>query len=140
MLDLSCLCGRVRIALASRPDYVNACNCTLCAKTGARWGYFNPGDVIVSGTTQAYRREDKADPTVEIGFCGRCGATTHFRLTQSAAARFGDTMMGVNMALADECDLAGIELRFPDGKTWAGDGPFGHVRAARIIGDPAGSA
>lgn len=43
-------------------------------------------------------------------------------------------MMGVNMLLADERDLAGIELRFPDGKTWAGTGEFAYIRAARIIG------
>ena len=28
--------------------------------------------------------------------------------------------MGVNMQLADERDLAGIELRYPDGQAWSG--------------------
>ncbi len=46
-------------------------------------------------------------------------------------------MMGVNMLLADERDLAGIELRFPDGQAWAGAGEFTYVRRARIIGQVA---
>jgi hypothetical protein len=42
--------------------------------------------------------------------------------------------MGVNMRLADERDLAGIELRYPDGQAWSGEGDFGYVREPRIIG------
>ena len=38
------------------------------------------------------------------------------------------------MRLADESDLAGIELRFPDGRAWSGEGGFGYVREARILG------
>ena len=60
---------------------------------------------------------DKTEPTAEIRFCGNCGATTHFTLTTIAVAKFGNTMMGVNMPLADERNFAGLELRFPDGRT-----------------------
>lgn len=42
--------------------------------------------------------------------------------------------MGVNMLLADEADLAGLELRFPDGAAWPGEGDFTYVREARVIG------
>jgi hypothetical protein len=42
--------------------------------------------------------------------------------------------MGVNVRLADEKDLAGIELRYPDGRAWLGKGGFGYVQEARIIG------
>ena len=47
--------------------------------------------------------------------------------------------MGVNMLLADERDLAGIELRYPDGRAWSGEGDFTYVREARIIGERAAS-
>jgi hypothetical protein len=60
-------------------------------------------------------------------------------LTASAVARFGDSVIGVNMRLADEGDLAGIELRYPDGRAWPGEGAFGYVREARIIGQSAGA-
>ena len=134
MLKLSCLCGQVALEVGKRPDYINECNCTLCSKSGARWAYFHPSEVGVAGSTKGYSREDKADPAAEVHFCPVCGSTTHYTLTASAVSRFGNTVMGVNMALADESDLAGIELRYPDGRTWPGEGQFGYVREARILG------
>ncbi len=134
MLQLSCLCGQIRVELSRRPDFINECNCALCSKAGARWGYFHPSEVIVAGTAKGYRRQDKEDPTAEIRFCENCGSTTHFNLTASAVSKFGNTLMGVNMLLADERDLAGVELRFPDGRAWAGAGEFAYIRDARIIG------
>ncbi len=135
MLKLSCLCCEVNIEISKKPDYINECNCTLCSKSGARWGYFHPSEVDVEGKTQGYSRQDKADPSAEIHFCQTCGATTHFTLTESAISRFGkNSVMGVNMWLTDEADLAGIELRYPDGRAWSGEGSFGYVREARIIG------
>jgi len=133
VLGLSCLCGAIRLRLAKRPDFIHECNCTLCAKTGARWGYFHPSEVAAEGATRGYSREDKAAPNAELHFCPACGTTTHFVLTPAARAKFGDTMTGVNMALAAPEDLAGIELRFPDGRAWSGHGPFGYVREPRIL-------
>jgi hypothetical protein len=137
MLSLTCLCGQVRLELAKRPDFIHECNCTLCRKTGAHWGYFHPDEVTVAGATLGYSRQDKDDPAADVRFCATCGSTTHFALTAEAAARFGNTLMGVNMLLAEERDLAGIELRFPDGQAWAGNGDFAYVREARIIGETA---
>ena len=134
MQKLSCHCGQIRIEIRKRPDYINACNCTLCRKSGARWAYFDPSEVSVEGTANRYCRQDKAEPATDIQFCANCGATTHFTLTESAASRLGISLIGVNMWLADESDLTGIELRYPDGRAWSGEGPFGHVREARILG------
>ena len=134
MLNLSCLCGQVRIRLDKRPGYLNECNCTLCSKTGARWAYFDPSEVTVEGQTKGYCRGDKPDPAAEIQFCPNCGATTHFKLTESAVARFGNVVTGVNMWLADSASLAGLELRYPDGRAWSGEGGFDYVREPRILG------
>lgn len=134
MMKLSCHCGQIRITLQKQPDYINECNCTLCSKTGVRWSYFHPSEVAVEGPTQGYCRQDKQEPGAEIHFCANCGSTSHFTLTASTAAKFGNTLMGVNMWLADQNDLAGMELRYPDGQAWSGEGDFGHVREARIIG------
>jgi hypothetical protein len=101
---------------------------------GARWAYFHPSDFRVVGVTTGYSRDDKADPAAEIHFCATCGSTTHFVLTASAVAKFGNVQVGVNARLADERDLAGVELRFPDGRAWPGEGAFGYVREARVIG------
>lgn len=137
MIDLSCLCGQIRVHALKRPDFIHECNCTLCSKTGARWAYFHPSEVVVEGATQGYRRTDKAKPGAEVQFCPTCGSTTHFVLTPEAVAKFGDTLRGVNLRLADERDLVGLELRFPNGRAWAGEGDFTYVREAQILGPPA---
>ena len=134
MLELSCHCGQLRVETAKRPDYIHECNCTLCTKAGARWGYFHPSKVRVEGAAEGYCGGDKGDPNALIRFCARCGVTTHFVLTESAVARHGNVVMGVNMRLANEDDLAGIELRYPDGKAWSGEGGFDYVRKAVVIG------
>lgn len=139
MLNLSCHCGQVSLRLAKRPDHVNDCNCSLCSKSGARWAYLHPSEVAVAGATSGYSRADKADPNADLRFCPACGCTTHFNLTESAQARHGNVMMGVNMRLADEDDLAGIELRYPDGRAWSGEGGFGYVREATILGAGSGA-
>lgn len=134
MLNFTCLCGGVRVRLQKRPEYIHECNCTLCNKSGARWAYLGPQELSVEGETQGWRRADKAEANAEIHFCPTCGSTTHFRLTEAAVARFGDTLAGVNLWLADPDDLAGVELRYPDGRAWAGDGPFDYVRPPVILG------
>lgn len=139
MLNLSCHCGQIRVQTRKRPDYIHECNCSLCSKAGARWGYFQPSEVIVEGKAEGYCRKDKADPAALLQFCAKCGSTTHFVLTQSAVSRHGNVVMGVNMRLAEESDLAGIELRYPDGRSWSGEGGFGYVREARILGRGADS-
>ena len=90
--------------------------------------------MVVEGATKGFSREDKDDAAAEIHFCPNCGATTHFVLTPSAISKFGNVQMGVNVRLADEADLAGIELRYPDGRAWSGQGGFEYVQEARIIG------
>ena len=133
-MRLACLCGGVEVTTARRPDHINACNCDLCRKAGARWGYFAPSEVTVTGETARYTRRDRQEPAVAVHFCPQCGATTHFRLTEHGVRTAGDTTTGVNMALADPAQLAGIELRYPDGKSWSGEGPFGHTRESRVLG------
>jgi hypothetical protein len=139
MPKLSCLCGQICVETSKPPDYIHECNCTLCSKAGARWGYFHPSEVSVEGEAEGYCREDKDDPSAQIRFCAKCGSTTHFVLTESAVATHGNVVMGVNMRLADESDLAGIELRYPDGRAWSGEGGFAYVREPRIFGREAES-
>ncbi|MDB5713762.1 MAG: glutathione-dependent formaldehyde-activating protein [Sphingomonadales bacterium] len=133
MLETSCLCGKVRVKTDKKPDYIHECNCKLCSKTGARWAYLDPSEVSVEGTTKGYCRDDKSDPAAQIHFCENCGSTTHFVLTPNAISKFGNTLIGVNMWLAEPRDLAGVELRYPDGQAWVGEGEFNYVRDGRIL-------
>ena len=41
----TCHCGATRIALPEHPVAAKSCNCTYCARTGAVWAYYRPGEL-----------------------------------------------------------------------------------------------
>ena len=132
----SCLCGAVRVAIETKPEFINDCNCSLCRKAGAAWGYFASSSVTTSGNTVPFVRRDKTVPGVEVHSCASCATTTHFVLTESFKERNrAADLIGVNMRLFDPDELHGVEIRFPNGKDWPGEGPYGYRRAAMTISD-----
>jgi hypothetical protein len=42
-------------------------------------------------------------------------------------------VMGVNMRLFDPARLSGLQLVFPDGRNWSGEGPWVHARDAEVM-------
>lgn len=135
-MTATCLCGSVHVTIEERPAFIFDCNCSLCRKSGAAWGYFKPEAVKAEGKTTAFSRTDKSSPAVDIHSCAQCGATTHWTRTESFRAQHGvNDMAGVNMRLFDPDALQGVEIQFPDGKTWSGEGPFGFRRDAFTIAE-----
>ena len=134
----SCLCGAVRVTIDVKPEFINDCNCSLCRKLGGAWGYFPSSSVKTTGNTTCFSRRDKEPPGVEVHSCATCASTTHWVLTKSFKEQNPSVdQMGVNMRLFDLDGLAGVEVRFPNGKDWSGEGSFGYRRKALTIGDGA---
>jgi hypothetical protein len=130
----TCACGAVEITIGKPPEYIYDCNCSLCRKTGAAWGYFAPAEVTSVGETIPFIRKDKLQPIVAIHSCAQCATTTHFVLTDSYKAQHpGIDQIGVNMRLFDPETLVGITVHYPNGKDWSGEGPFGFRRKALKI-------
>jgi hypothetical protein len=44
-LIAACHCGHTRIELPAQPTHAKSCNCTYCARTGAVWAYYKPGEL-----------------------------------------------------------------------------------------------
>ncbi|MEL6528459.1 MAG: aldehyde-activating protein [Pseudomonadota bacterium] len=130
MISGGCHCGAVAVTLECKPDYINLCDCSLCLKTGGAWGYFASPQVSVSGPTSSYRRTDYEEPAVEIQFCGQCGTTTHWVLTEHHK---GDRV-GINMRIFEPSELAGIETRTIDGRNWFGETDAAHRRPCGELG------
>lgn len=113
----SCHCGAVQVSIARAPDYLNRCNCSLCTKLGALWGYFTPREVTVSGRPRTYLRADVEVPSLAFSFCGDCGATVQWTSLEP-----DPDQTAINMRLFEPEELAGIEVRygnrrdFPDGE------------------------
>ncbi len=134
-LSATCQCGAVQVALENAPEFINDCNCSLCSRAKANWGYFNPSKVTVNGVTSIYVRPDRETPAVEIHACQSCNITTHWVLTHAYQEQHGgNPQMGVNMFLFPQEDLPGVEIRFPDGAAWSGEGPYRFRRDSYVIG------
>ena len=112
-----CHCGAVTVTVPRKPPFVNFCDCSLCAKTGGVWAYYEGGEVTVEGETRSYRRTDYDKPALDIHFCPICGTTTHWVTTEHLD---GDRT-GVNVRIFEPEALAGTQARFPDGRNWFGE-------------------
>lgn len=126
----TCHCGEVQVSVSHKPEYVNFCDCSLCAKSGGVWGYYRANEISVKGPTSSYRRADYDRPAVDIHFCPDCGSTTHWMTNEN----FESDRAGINMRIFDPADLRGIEARFPDGRNWFGKSEPVHRRRHGKLG------
>ena len=113
MLEGSCDCGAVRIALDETPEEVTTCNCGICRRNAALWSYFHPDRVRFDppeGATTIYKRNKRM---LEFHFCAACGCVTHW-----APVDKGYPRMGVNMRLFPPEILASLKLDHCDAASW----------------------
>ena len=111
MIESSCVCGAVRLAITRAPDELVDCNCSICRRYGALWAYYSLKDVIVpSGLTDTYLRGPKK---IEFHRCKICGCVTHW------SPRDQRDEMGVNARLMEPAVVARARIRHLDGAdTW----------------------
>jgi hypothetical protein len=103
----SCHCGAVQWRFDGVPESATACNCSVCRRYGALWGYgFFEEQIDVSGDTRSYLWGRKS---LEFHFCMHCGCVVWWRAALSGAdgRRFG----AVNLRLVtDPAEVQGIPL------------------------------
>ena len=108
MIESSCICGAVRLAITRAPDEVTDCNCTLCRCYGALWAYYSPRDVTIpGGLTDTYMRGAKL---IEFHRCKICGCVTHWSPVDKTHDR-----MGVNARLMAPEVLGAATVKMLDG-------------------------
>ncbi len=73
-LSATCHCGATAIDLPGHPTAAKRCNCTYCARTGAVWAYYRPGELAFRA--QGEDRTYSAGGLNQHHFCGRCGMQT----------------------------------------------------------------
>ena len=111
MIESSCVCGAVRLAISRAPDELVDCNCSICRRYAALWAYYPLKDVIVpAGLTDVFMLGPKK---IEFHRCKICGCVTHW------SPRDQRDEMGVNARLLDPEVVARARVRHLDGaKTW----------------------
>jgi hypothetical protein len=110
LIEASCHCGAVRLAIDNAPTEVTDCNCSICRRYGVLWAYCPTTEVQVSpptGATAVYMCNDRSQ---EFHRCAHCGCVTHWRALDPARTR-----MGVNARLMQPDVLAKARIRRLDG-------------------------
>src|SRR3546814_16598320 len=51
-------CRRATIRLPRRPEYVNHCNCSLCAASGFLGIYYSSDELVIDGRFDSYVRSE----------------------------------------------------------------------------------
>ena len=112
MIESSCVCGAVRLAITHAPDELVDCNCSICRRYAALWAYYPLKDVVVpGGLTDVFMLGPKK---IEFHRCKICGCVTHWAPLDKTRDR-----MGVNARLMAPEVLSQVRVRHLDGAdTW----------------------
>jgi hypothetical protein len=106
MISGSCHCGVVQWRMDATPATATACNCSVCSRYGALWGYGCEGEgVSVSGPTQTYVW---GRGWLGFHFCAACGNVAYWRALQ--LDRVGKRRMGFNLRLAPPDAVSALAL------------------------------
>jgi hypothetical protein len=110
VIEASCHCGAVRLAIDVAPSEVTDCNCSICRRFGALWAYY-PGEQVrlspPDAATDIYMWDDRS---IEFHRCRICGCVTHWSPVDKSRRR-----MGVNARLMEPQDRARARVRRLDG-------------------------
>ena len=114
MIEASCHCGAVKLEIASAPERVTDCNCSICRRYGVLWAYYPPADVRIVASDGATERYVWGDKRLEFRRCRNCGCISYWAAVKQPADR-----MGVNARLMAPEILAAARRRRLDGAdTW----------------------
>jgi hypothetical protein len=118
-IDLTCQCQKIKITIPSLPEFANVCDCSLCFKYGAAWGYWDPDLVTIKGKPVTLHRpgqeEDKdiihyvwKTKRIAFGHCAHCGTTLYWKLTEQGHAE--EAAKGETHDVAINMKLLGPEI------------------------------
>ncbi len=114
MIETHCHCGRIRVEIPHLPETVTSCNCSLCYRIGALWGYYTLDEVAIhlNGEVLRYMWGDRM---MKIHSCAHCGSTTHYTaIDESPRAR-----VAVNMRMGPRERVEAIPVkRFDGADSW----------------------
>lgn len=109
MISGSCHCGAVTFEICETPEFLVACNCSICRRLATLWVHSPPNETVTlnapDGATEPYAWGDKS---LAFHRCNTCGCTTHWQSLEG-------NRFAVNCRLADPADIKDICVRHFDG-------------------------
>lgn len=110
-MKLSCHCNNIEIEV-TEPGNVNCCNCSICSRYQALWGYYEPQDVEVRVGPAGEHLYLWNDREIEFVRCAHCGCVTHYRTVDGQP----NPRIGVNFRMAPAELSERISIRYSNGR------------------------
>jgi hypothetical protein len=115
MIEASCHCGSVTVAIPRKPRTLTACNCSICRRYATLWAYYPAARVRVRSPRGGLSSYAWGERGIRFMRCRRCGCVTHWEAARNPRKR----RMGVNTRNVDPEVLKGVRVRHLDGaSTW----------------------
>lgn len=115
MYKASCHCGNVALDTAVLPESLTNCNCSICNRVGALWGYYAPEEVSVSVKDGATSQYVWGDREIALHRCPNCGCVTHYTTTKkSKSKRIAINFRMMSLEIIDSIPVK----RFDGAVTW----------------------
>ena len=114
-MELNCHCGNIRLSVEQAPETLTSCNCSICNRYGAQWGYYAPEQVEIAAAEDAAVSYRWGDGYLDFMHCTVCGCVMHYITTDKAS----EAKVGINFRMAPLADVRPIQVRHFDGAdTW----------------------
>lgn len=110
-LSVSCHCGNLKIEV-SPPTQVTRCNCSICSRYQALWGYYDPDEVVVSTGPAGEDTYIWGDKMLEFVRCANCGCVSYYRMVPGTP----DPKVGVNFRMLPEEQISEVPVRHFNGR------------------------
>ncbi|ABC28182.1 uncharacterized conserved protein [Hahella chejuensis KCTC 2396] len=106
-MEITCHCGNVKLSMARPPAEVGKCNCSICRRYAALWGYYSPEEVEIGFEKEKSVFYIWGDRELEFHRCNLCGCVTHYVTTPKCPGE----IVAINMNMAPLDVLATIPVR-----------------------------
>lgn len=111
MYKFSCHCNAVRLSVESLPANLTSCNCSICSRYGALWGYFEPEQVTIEADKESVKSYRQGDEYLTFHHCTKCGCMTHYDTTE----KMETPRVAINFRMSENKDIRELPLRYFDG-------------------------
>ena len=107
----SCHCGRISFTLNQLPERVTICNCSICSRYSAVWGYYQRQEVVLEIRDEAAAGYQWNDRVITFVHCRFCGCMTHYEDVEQTP----ESRLAVNFRMTPAPVWESIPVRYFDG-------------------------
>lgn len=111
MYSGQCHCGNVTLTIRRLTNVATKCNCSLCRRYAALWGYPTEPEVNIAVGKYELKSYEHGDKCISFQHCSNCGCVTHY--TSTPQSRSDRVAVNYNMFSGDLIEA--IRIRYFDG-------------------------